>query len=73
MTELLELIEKFGATTVLSGFCIYLFHRLNQEREELLNKLDERTRDFLNSLNNITNKIDDVKEELRDIKERIDK
>lgn len=73
MEQILSLIEGYGATTVLSAVAIYLFYSLNKEREMLLQQLDSRTQAFLQSLYQISTRIDTVKQDVDEVKKMIQK
>ena len=72
MLDLLGMIEQYGTTSLMTVIAIYLFFYLNKERAELLRQLDQRTQDFLNSLNNINNRVDKVSDEVVEIKHLIE-
>lgn len=68
---LLDMIEQYGATTILSGIAIYLFMFLNKERTVLLNKLDERTQDYMDSLYHITGQMEVMAKQIKDLRNTI--
>ena len=68
MTELLNLIQSYGATSVLSVVCILLFYSLNKERGELLNRLDDRTSEFIKTIQELSSSIKEIKENIEELK-----
>lgn len=68
MTELLNLIQNYGATSVLSVVCILLFYSLNKERGELLNRLDDRTSEFIKTIQELSSNIKEIKEDIEELK-----
>lgn len=68
MTELLNLIQTYGATSVLSVVCILLFYSLNKERGELLNRLDDRTSEFIKTIQELSSSIKEIKEDIEELK-----
>lgn len=68
MTELLNLIQSYGATSVLSVVCILLFYSLNKERGELLNRLDDRTSEFIKTIQELSSSIKEIKEDIEELK-----
>lgn len=68
MTELLNLIQNYGATSLLSVVCILLFYSLNKERGELLNRLDDRTSEFIKTIQELSSSIKEIKEDIEELK-----
>lgn len=68
MAELLNLIQNYGATSLLSVVCILLFYSLNKERGELLNRLDDRTSEFIKTIQELSSSIKEIKEDIEHLK-----